>query len=184
MNAPKQPCSWQFFHVCQLSMLKKLRFLFSSTLIRLSIQEKASVTVENRLKNRCKEKIRSNKATPPHAFSGQRHHKNGFKPFPGNSVFSCVSVYKKPVPESGTFLAFQAGKNRYSREHRQLWRTCSKKQTAAQAATFRDSIGPAWGMTTLSLAFSSKLPLIPFPSCPNNQITGKRKSQSYIVVSV
>ena len=44
------------------------------------------------------------------------------------------------------------------------WRSCSKKQTAAQAATFSDSIWPRWGMTTWCVAIDSRSSATPCPS--------------------
>src|SRR3569833_2870933 len=57
--------------------------------------------------------------------------------------------------------------------------TCSKKQTAAHAATFRDSISPRCGMATVLLARASNASETPCPSMPNIPAPGRRKSAAY-----
>jgi hypothetical protein len=62
---------------------------------------------------------------------------------------------------------------------RRIYRSCSKKHTAAQAATFSDSTWPACGITTWCVASSSRAAATPCPSWPNSQATGRRRSTSY-----
>src|SRR5690606_36202305 len=62
--------------------------------------------------------------------------------------------------------------------------TCSKKQTAALAATFSDSTCPRCGMATRCVAAVSNASSTPCPSCPNSHATGADRSSWYSDCSV